>query len=220
VHSVPVDRSNRCNIDRVDHSRCDKKEHIVDESFWDERYGGPDLVWTADANRFVVQECEHLPVGSALDLACGEGRNAVWLAARGWSVTGLDWSSVGLGKAEQLASAAGVSVSWTHADVLSWRPAGSYDLVLLAYLQLSRSERQMALSIAASVTAPGGSLLVVAHDLTNLAGGVGGPQNPDVLWTLDEVAVPGFAAARREVAVRPTPAGNALDTVVRLVRER
>jgi SAM-dependent methyltransferase len=192
----------------------------VDEAFWDERYSVGELVWTADANRFVVEECSGLAPGSALDLGCGEGRNAVWLATRGWTVTGVDWSSVGLGKAEQLATAARVSGSWIHADVLTWEPAATYDLALLAYLQLPAAQRRAALDTAAAATAPGGSLLVVAHDLANLAHGVGGPQNPDVLWTVDEVHAPGFKAARREIAVRPTSTGNALDTVVRLVRDQ
>lgn len=191
-----------------------------DETYWDERYSAGELVWTADANRFVMREVQDLPVGSALDLACGEGRNAVWLAARGWSVTGVDWSAVGIAKGRQLAAAAGTSVNWVHADVLTWTPGETYDLVLLAYLQLPEPERRTALNTAVAATAPGGSLLVVAHDLSNLADGVGGPQNPDVLWTVDEVQAPGFSVARADVALRPTAAGNALDTVVRLVRDR
>ena len=192
----------------------------MDETFWDERYSGTELVWTADANRFVVEECSGLPAGTAVDLACGEGRNAVWLASRGWSVTGVDWSTVGLDTAERLATSADVRVEWVHADVLAWQPTTGYDLVLLAYLQLPAAERRTAMRIAGSATAPGGSLLVVAHDLSNLTGGVGGPQLADVLWTREDVQLEGFSTARREVAVRPTAAGDALDTVVRLVRDR
>lgn len=189
----------------------------MDQQSWDERYATAVLVWTADANRFVRQECALLTPGSALDLACGEGRNAVWLATTGWSVTAVDWSSVGLSKGAGLAAAAGVEVEWVHADVLAWETRRLFDLVLLVYLQLPPADRRAALEKAGAVTAPGGSVLVVAHDLTNLTGGVGGPQSADVLWTLDEVALPGFSAVRSEVARRPTAAGDALDTVVRLI---
>ena len=75
-------------------------------------------------------------------------------------------------------------------------------------------------NVAAAATAPGGSVLVVAHDLSNLTDGVGGPQNPDVLWRVEDAVAPGLTTVRAEVAVRPTAAGNALDTVVRLVREQ
>lgn len=191
----------------------------MDETYWDQRYSGSELVWTADANRFVVQECVDLPAGTALDLACGEGRNAVWLATRGWSVTGVDWSSVGLGKGEKLATAARTAVDWVHADVLEWSPTTTFDLVLLAYLQVGADGRRRAMQIAAAATAPGGSVLVIAHDLSNLTDGVGGPQNPDVLWRIEDVVAPGFSAVLAEVAVRPTSTGDALDTVVRLVRD-
>ena len=190
----------------------------MDEAFWDERYAGADLVWTADANRFVLQECDALSPGTALDLACGEGRNAVWLATKGWSVTAVDWSSVGLAKGAGLARSAGVDVEWLHADVLSWEARRVYDLVLLIYLQLPPAQRRAALRKAGDVTAQGGSVLVVAHDLTNLPGGVGGPQSPEVLWTVEEVALPGFSPVRGEVARRPTAGCDALDTVVRLIR--
>ena len=75
----------------------------MDQRFWDERYAGADLVWTAEANRFVVDEVADLPPGRAVDLAAGECRNAVWLAERGWEVDAVDFSAVGLAKGERLA---------------------------------------------------------------------------------------------------------------------
>ena len=95
----------------------------MDSNVWDERYAGDDLVWSAEPNRFLVAEVETLPPGRALDLACGEGRNAVWLAERGWDVTGVDFSNVGLDKARRLADARGVSVQWELADVTEYTPA-------------------------------------------------------------------------------------------------
>src|SRR5215217_7896374 len=71
---------------------------------WDRRYAEPRLVWSAEPNRFVVEEVADLPPGRALDLACGEGRNALWLAARGWDVTGVDFSGVAVGKARRMAA--------------------------------------------------------------------------------------------------------------------
>ncbi len=79
---------------------------------WDRRYGGTELIWTAEPNRFVVEELGDLPAGRALDLGAGEGRNAVWLAERGWRVTAVDFSPVALDKARRLARARGVSVDW------------------------------------------------------------------------------------------------------------
>jgi SAM-dependent methyltransferase len=190
----------------------------VTEAEWDQRYAGTELVWTARPNVFVVEEAADLPAGTAVDMACGEGRNAVWLARQGWTVTGVDFSGVGLDKAKQLADSAGVEVRWEQADVLAWQPPSVFDLVLLAYLQVPPAQRRAALAVAASATAPGGSLLVVAHDLRNLQDGVGGPSDPSRLWTPEEVDVPGFVPARRGTAVRHTDAGDALDTVVRLVR--
>ena len=112
----------------------------MDSNVWDERYAGDDLVWSAEPNRFLVAEVETLPPGRALDLACGEGRNAVWLAERGWDVTGVDFSKVGLDKARRLADARGVSVHWELADVTEYMPAPeSFDLVIVMYSASARS---------------------------------------------------------------------------------
>ncbi|MGL5819390.1 MAG: class I SAM-dependent methyltransferase [Phycicoccus sp.] len=190
----------------------------MDAAAWDDRYAGSELVWTAEPNRFVVEQVGPLPVGTAADLACGEGRNAVWLAVRGWQTTGLDFSAAGLAKGRALAARAGADVRWVQQDVTVWASDQQYDLVLLAYLQVSRTQRQAVVAAAAAAIAPGGSLVVVGHDVRNLAEGVGGPQDAALLWTPDDVDVPGFTARRQETAERPTEAGTALDTVVHLVR--
>ena len=109
----------------------------MNSNAWDERYTGEALVWSAVPNRFLVAEVETLPPGRALDLACGEGRNAVWLAECGWDVTGVDFSNVGLDKARRLADARGVSVHWELADATEYTPAPqSFDLVIVMYLHL------------------------------------------------------------------------------------
>ena len=156
---------------------------------WDTRYAGEELVWSSTPNQFLVAEVQGLRPGKALDLGCGEGRNALWLAEQGWTVTGVDFSSVGLARAARLAEAGGVNVDWVQSDVLTWRPpAEGFDLVAVFYLQLAPSDRMEALRIAVSAVAPGGTLLVVAHDADNLIRGVGGPPDPEVLYRVDEVA--------------------------------
>jgi len=193
---------------------------------WDRRYAEPRLVWSAEPNRFVVEELAGLPPGRALDLACGEGRNAIWLARRGWDVTGVDFSGVAVAKAQAMAAEAGAAARFMRADLADHvpRPA-SADLVLLAYLQVPDPLRTAVLGRAAAALRPGGTLLWVAHDRSNLHGGHGGPRHPEVLSTPEEVAsaLGGLAVRRAEVVRRPvaTDEGEAmaLDTLVRAVRE-
>jgi SAM-dependent methyltransferase len=197
----------------------------VDRHGWDEQYARPGLVWSAEPNQFVVQELAGLPPGRALDLGAGEGRNAIWLAERGWQVTAVDFSAVALAKAAKLAGARGVAVTWAEADLLAYRPAAeAYDLVLLAYVHLVAGEFQALLKAAASALAPAGTLLVVGHDLDNLAHGYGGPQDPRILHRTDAIvsALPSLIVRRAGQARRKvqTPDGDreAIDTVVTLQR--
>jgi SAM-dependent methyltransferase len=197
---------------------------------WDERYRGAELVWGREPNRWVAAELGDLPPGTALDVACGEGRNAIWLARRGWRVTGLDFSAVGLRRAAELAERAGVAAatSWVRGDAADGEyPEGPFDAVILAYLQLAAPARRAAVRRAASVLAPGGVLLVVGHDSTNLAEGVGGPQDPAVLFSPDDVVadldgIAGIRIERAERVHRPVagPDGDrdAIDALVRASR--
>jgi SAM-dependent methyltransferase len=188
---------------------------------WNLRYTGSELLWTAEPNRFLVAEASALPPGRALDLACGEGRNAVWLAERGWEVTGVDFADVGLEKARGLAAARGVDVTWVHADLLDYAPPrGAFDLVAILYLQLPADERRRVLGAAAAAVAPGGTLLAVAHDRSNLEHGHGGPQDAGVLATPEEVAgdLDGLDVERAEVVERRDGDLVALDLLVRAHR--
>ena len=156
---------------------------------WNTRYSGTELVRTATQNRFLVAEVSDLPVGRAIDLAAGEGRNAVWLAEQGWDVTAVDFSDVALAKARRLADARAVSLTLVEADVTEYAPVpGGYDLVLVAYLHLPKPERSGVLQRASAAVAPNGTLLVIGHDATNLTEGYGGPQDPLVLSTPEAVA--------------------------------
>ncbi|MFM7270239.1 MAG: SAM-dependent methyltransferase [Actinomycetes bacterium] len=198
----------------------------MDQRFWDERYAGADLVWTAEANRFVVDEVADLPPGRAVDLAAGECRNAVWLAERGWEVDAVDFSAVGLAKGERLAEHRGVAarVHPVVADLLTWSAPGRYDLVLVAYLHLPAPARATVFGAAAAAVARGGTLLVVGHDLANLTEGHGGPQDPAVLTTAaDLVAHLGDLTVLRAGPVErrvETPDGprTAIDHLLRATR--
>ncbi|HVA10379.1 MAG TPA: class I SAM-dependent methyltransferase [Acidimicrobiales bacterium] len=196
---------------------------------WDERYSGDELVWTSTPNQFLVAEVVGLPAGRAVDLACGEGRNSIWLAEQGWEVTGVDFSPVGLAKAERFADLWDVEVTWLESAIEDWTPApDGYDLVAMLYLQLPQAARSAALSAAASAVARGGTLLVVAHDVDNLTRGYGGPPNPDVLYRVSDVtgaaAEVGLTVERAEQATRIVDTDDgpreAIDTVVRAVNLR
>ncbi len=159
----------------------------MNRDVWNERYGAADLVWHAAPNQFLPPEVADRPAGRAVDLAAGEGRNALWLAEQGWTVTGVDFSDVGLAKAARLAADRGVEVEWVLADLLRWEADRPYDLVIQFYLQLPADERRAVNAAAARAVAPGGVFLAVGHDLVNLTEGYGGPQSPAVLATPDDV---------------------------------
>jgi len=155
---------------------------------WDERYAGREYLWDVKPNQFVERYVGGLAPGTAVDLAAGEGRNAVWLATQGWRVTAVDFSQGGLDKAARLAADKGVSerVVTVNADALTWTPAEPVDLVVIAYLQLPPAQVRTVLQHAAAWLRPGGRILVVAHDRANIEHGYGGPPSPDRCYDLDE----------------------------------
>lgn len=222
---------------------------------WDARYAGTELVWGSGANRYVVQHTADLPPGRAVDLACGEGRNARYLAGRGWSVTGVDFSAVAIDKARRLEATvhgdpattrsqrtrqAGVppdgdagpddptdrrAVEWICADVIEYLPDPA-DLIMLIYLHLPSDARRTVLGNVSRALRPGGRLLMVGHHTRNITDGTGGPQDPEILYTpddlvtdLSEVAADlvaeTAAAPERDV---PGAARPAIDTVLRARR--
>lgn len=192
---------------------------------WDERYAGSDLLWHAEPNQFVVEELEDLAPGTALDVACGEGRNAIWLAEKGWRATGVDFSAVALAKARRMAEERGVAVEWIEADLRAWEPTTRFDLVIAMYLHLPESTRRRTFTAAARAVAAGGTILVVGHDRENLTSGTGGPQDESVLFTAPEVVeilegVGGFTVQRAEQVRRHVETFDAIDALVRAVRAR
>lgn len=197
----------------------------MDAADWDRRYAGSDLVWSVAPNRWVAAEAADLAPGRALDLACGEGRNAVWLAERGWGVTGVDFSAVALDSARRVARERGATVEWVLADLVTYVPeAASADLVVVAYLHLPAAGRDAVLGRIPAALAPGGVAVVVGHDRENLDRGHGGPRDPAVLTTPEEVvaAMPGLVVERAGRVERglDTPDGRrvAVDTLVRVRR--
>ncbi|MEU9109568.1 methyltransferase domain-containing protein [Streptomyces xanthophaeus] len=136
------------------------------EEFWDDRYRESDRIWSGNANAVLVREVQGLAPGRALDLGCGEGADAVWLARQGWQVTGTDISGVALGRAAGHAAEAGVSdrVAWQRHDFARSFPEGEFDLVSACFLHTyGEFPRPRVLRTAAAAVAPGGVLLVVGH---------------------------------------------------------
>lgn len=163
----------------------------MDADEWNERYRASELVWSAGPNQFVEAELAGLPPGRALDLAAGEGRNAIWLARQGWQVTAVDFAQAGLDKGRTIATQEdGLDVAWVCADATTWQRAEdqpAYDLCLVAYLQLAAAERREAVRRGFRSLGVGGTFLLVAHDSSNLTEGTGGPTDPAVLMTAEDV---------------------------------
>lgn len=150
----------RANRDDDEPMAVPPREHVE----WDERYAGARPIWSGRPNGSLVAEAEHLRPGRALDVGCGEGADAIWLALRGWDVTALDVSLVALERAGAAAADAGVSVTWVHAGLLEARPqASGYDLVSVHYPALRRSPGNDVERALLAAVAPSGTLLAVFH---------------------------------------------------------
>src|SRR5579875_3533711 len=133
---------------------------------WDARYRERELVWSGRPNGTLVAEVSGVAPGRALDVGCGEGADAIWLAAQGWTVTAMDISATALDRAREAGRRAGVDVDWVCADVLhATPPAHSYDLVSLQYPALSRSAGDAGVRGLLTSVRPGGVLLAVYHEL-------------------------------------------------------
>jgi len=195
----------------------------VQREDWDVRYADANLLWSAAPNRFLVAEASDLAPGRALDLACGEGRNALWLAGLGWRVTAVDFSSAAIAKGRDRAAREGANVDFLCADLLEYEPElNAYDLVLVFYLQLPAEQRHVVLARATTALTPGGTFLLVGHDLVNLTAGVGGPRDADVLYTAADIVadLPGLEIEKAERVLRDVPDADkaAIDALVRARR--
>lgn len=158
------------------------------EQTWDERYRSHPHVWSGEPNPVLRAEAADLAPGSALDAGCGEGADACWLAARGWRVTGVDISSVALERAAAEAERLGLTVTWQHLDLARDPLPGTYDLVSAHYLHLPKDVRRRFLSHLAAAVAPGGTLLVVGHDPSDMHTTVRRPNLAENGWTAEQAA--------------------------------
>jgi SAM-dependent methyltransferase len=194
----------------------------VEREDWNRKHGEAGLLFGAEPNRFLVAETAGLTPGRALDLACGSGRNAVWLAAQGWAVTGAEFSDVALEQARGLAAERGVDVHWVEADLREWEPpAGEFDLVVALYLQLPAEQLAPIMERAAEAVAPGGTLLVVGHHSDNLERGSGGPKDIRVLFTPEQItaSLGPLEVEKAEAVLRPVEGErDAIDALVRARR--
>jgi len=163
------------------------------EGFWNERYRSSSHVWSGDPNPQLVAEIADLALGRALDVGCGEGADAIWLAQRGWSVVATDISRVALERGAQHARdsdpAASARIDWLQADLLLRPPEpDSFDLVSAQFMQLPPEARAWLFTALAAAVRAGGTLLVVGHHPSDLATGVPRPPMPDLFYSSDEVA--------------------------------
>lgn len=198
-----------------------------DQGEWDQRYAETEQIWSGRPNGALVGEVSGRPPGRAVDVGCGEGADAVWLAGQGWAVTALDVSSVALERAAARAEQAGAEVRWLHAGLLEARlgPA-SFDLVSAQYPALPRTADRAAERTLLSLVAPGGMLLVVHHVLDELYAGAHGfdpadyVRPGDVVELLDENWELETYETRQRSVTGGAGAHHTADVVLRARRRR
>lgn len=212
----------------------EEQREALTAEFWDERYGGSERVWSGNPNRRLVEQAADLPVGTALDVGCGEGADAIWLASQGWQVTAVDVSEVALERTARHAIEKGVDerVDVGFYDVLGERPPrkphgrAGFDLVSAHFMHVPEPDFAGVYRRIAAAVAPGGRLLVVAHHPFDVESGARDSHGPGLLFGPDRVlGVLGEEDWEVEVAEvqareQATPDGpmEVKDTVVRLRR--
>jgi SAM-dependent methyltransferase len=180
--------------------------------FWDERYRSSGRIWSGNPNPQLVAEVTGWPPGRALDVGCGEGADAIWLARAGWTVVGIDISGVALERAAQHASdtdpAAAARIEWRQADLLTQPPEpDSFDLVSAQFIQLPPDRCAPLFVALAAAVRDGGMLLIVGHHPSDLETGVPRPPMPELFYTPEEIAAPlGGSWKVRTCEARPRPA--------------
>lgn len=155
----------------------------MDSTEWDQRYSSTDRLWSSEPNLFVADRLADVEPGVGLDLASGEGRNAIWLADRGWEMDAVDFSEVAVDRGRRRSDL----VEFIEADILDWEPSRTYDLVLIAYLHLMPKDFERLIRRVTGWLSPGGELFMVGHDRSNLDEGVGGPPVLEILWDVDQI---------------------------------
>lgn len=204
------------------------------EKYWEDIYQDQDEVWSRRPNPLLVREFASVTPGTALDLGCGEGGDAIWLAQQGWRVTAVDISATALRRAAARAAEAGIveGIVWAQHDLARSFPDGFFDLVSAQFFHTivaATGERETVLRSAAGAVAPGGALLIVSH--AGWPSWVGAPPFefhfptiPEIIDALDlpqdrwrvEVA----ELVEREEAAPDGQLGHRRETVVRTQRVR
>ncbi|WP_020672252.1 class I SAM-dependent methyltransferase [Amycolatopsis nigrescens] len=198
----------------------------MDQQLWDERYRGQDQLFSGNPNGVLVAEVTGLAPGQALDVGCGEGGDARWLAGQGWRVTAIDISQVALERAAASSTDFAGEVAWTRADLTRTPPpAGAFDLVSAQYFPLPRETGHRALHGLLAAVAPGGTLLFVGHSLADLPPKEELGVDPNQYYRPDEIAGllgDGWTVlideTRPRTAAAPPGTHHANDTVLRAVR--
>lgn len=205
------------------HEHHEMPTEEMDGEFWDATYSERPTIWSGQPNAQLVAEVTDLSPGSALDVGCGEGADAVWLAQRGWDVTAVDISSVAIERARQHAKDASVEISFEVVDLMATPPPpGSYDLVTAQFFQLADPERSVFMRALGDAVRPGGQLLVVGHRPTPSMT----PTFVDRFFTADEITalfspdewITEVSETRERTALHHGEMADLVDAVVRLRR--
>ncbi len=166
---------------------------LLTQEFWDERYGASQQIWSGNPNQRLVEQVSDLTPGVALEVGCGEGADAIWLAARGWQVLAVDVSPVVLERAARQAATEGVEIAarveWQQADITTWGPAPrQFDLITSHFIHTPTDVRTSLNRRLAAAVRPGGSLLIVGHHPMDMGTSMRRPNLPDFFFTAEEVA--------------------------------
>ncbi|MFA4082514.1 class I SAM-dependent methyltransferase [Mycobacteroides salmoniphilum] len=171
---------------------CDHHNPPSDEKSWDEFYRSHDALWSGNANPQLVKEISTLPPRTALDAGCGEGGDAIWLAQKGWQVTGMDFAETALRRAADNATRAdpelATRITWMQADLTAWQPSRRFDLVTSHFMHLPTKLREPVFTALAAAVAPGGTLLIVGHHPSDMQAAIGRPDLPDWYFTAEDIA--------------------------------
>jgi SAM-dependent methyltransferase len=177
----------------MDHTHSADPSVMFTAEFWDERYRSADMIWSGNANSHLVAVATGLTPSTALDVGCGEGADAIWLASRGWQVTAVDVSTVALDRAAKRAAEAGAElaarITWQQVDALSWDPPPlRFGLVSAQFLHLPRPALESLHRRLAAAVSPHGTLLIVGHDRSDLATSMRRPHLPELMFDAEQVA--------------------------------
>lgn len=165
-------------------------QEMFSQEFWDQRYSSRERIWSGRPNLRLVEHAAELPPGTALDVGCGEGADVVWLAERGWTVTGTDVSPVALERAAANAAQIVPSPTFRQADLFAdgWPLDDRYDLVNSQYIHFPPEVRPLALGRLAAAVRSGGHLLIAAHHPSDLEIPGLRPNRPELFFTAEELA--------------------------------